>query len=90
MLAVILSGKFLSSLFFFIALFLYKVPENEEETDSNDTKEDSPPPPPKDLALSPNYKSSQSVHTAVTMLSDSVPTTPATPNGLNHANWSKL
>lgn len=90
MLAVILSGKFLSSLFFFIALFSYKMPKSDEETDSNGTKEESPPPPPKDLALSPNYKSSQSVHTAVTMLSDSAPTTPATPNGISHANWSKL
>lgn len=90
MMGIILCAKFLSTLFFFIALFLYKNPKNDGDQCLDDSKEDSPPPPPKALALSPNCKSNQSVHTAVTMLSDSLPTTPATPNGHTVTNWSHL
>ena len=103
MLALVLSGKFLSSIFFLLALVLYKVPKHELEdemscssnkvTDSD--KEDSPPPPTPltlDFSTSGTLKSNQSVHTALTMISaDSTPTTPASPNGHSHPqNWSHL
>ncbi|KAK3594365.1 hypothetical protein CHS0354_014072 [Potamilus streckersoni] len=78
MLAVSLVGKALSSLFFFLALILYKAPK----VDENENSKESSPPPPASLSLSPaeNAISNQSVYTAVTELSDG--NTPATtPNG---------
>ncbi|KAL4217712.1 Solute carrier organic anion transporter [Mactra antiquata] len=89
MMGIILSAKSLSTVFFFVALFLYKKPAGSNRQ-SDDTKEETPPPPPKALALSPNCKSNQSVHTAVTLLSDSLPTTPATPSNHTVTNWSHL
>lgn len=100
MLALVLSGKFLSSLFFLLALVLYKVPKDEDEEGSSnkmtDSDKEESPPPPTPLALnfsgSATLKSNNSVHTALTMLSaDSTPTTPATPNGQKSlGNWSHL
>lgn len=99
MLAIILSGKFLSGLFFFLALILYKVPKHEQEESSSnkmtDSDKEETPPPPTPLTLnfsqSGTLKSNQSVHTALTTLSDSTPTTPMTPNGQTHTrNWSHL
>lgn len=101
MLAVVLSGKFLSSLFFFLALFLYKVPKNEKDEENSgdkttETDKEETPPPPTPLVLnfsqSGTLRSNHSVNTALTMLSaDSTPTTPASPNGqMNTGNWSKL
>jgi len=104
-LAIIFSVKLLSTLFFLVALVAYKVPKSNSEnsTDSDASqnkntlqegqKEDSPPPPTPTalgVAFPGNRKSSQSVHTAVTMLSDSTPTTPASPNGHAHTDWSHL
>ena len=93
LLAVSLVGKFLSALFFFCALILYKMPQSEEEGALSEDDKDTTPPPSKPFSLSPlanNTKSNQSIHTAVTMLSDgSTPaSTPATPNG--EPNWSRL
>ena len=100
MLAVSLVGKFFSSLFFLLALLLYKVPKSDDcdtsdDINQNEEKEEKDsPPPPKSLGLAPssNCRSSQSVHTAVTLLSDSTPTTPATPNGRTDqvAEWTPL
>ncbi|KAH3747199.1 solute carrier organic anion transporter family member 4A1-like isoform X1 [Dreissena polymorpha] len=102
MLAIILSTKFLSTLFFFLAYILYKVPRSDTESDDSsdkgckisDTEKDDSPPPPTPTALSystsKNCKSNQSVHTAVTLLSDSSPTTPASPTERKVTDWSKL
>ena len=92
LLTVSLVGKFLSALFFFCALIFYKTPPSEEEGTSSDDDKDTTPPPSKPFTLSAltDSKSNQSIHTAVTMLSEgNTPvTTPATPNG--EPNWSRL
>ncbi|XP_052791203.1 solute carrier organic anion transporter family member 4A1-like [Mya arenaria] len=100
-LAIILCVKFLSTFFFFLALILYKVPKSEDENSnskfdknplSDGFKDESPPPPtPIGLKSITDRKrlSNPSIHTAVTMLSDSIPTTPASPNG-RHNDWSHL
>lgn len=88
LLAVVLVGKFLSAMFFFCALILYKTPPGDVEEELTDDDKESPSPLSKPLSLA--HKSNQSIHTAMTVLSDgSTPaTTPATPNG--EPNWSHL
>ena len=92
-LAVSIVGKFLSALFFFCALILYKTPSGEEEGALTvEDKDDSPSPlQSKSLNLSQlPCKSDQSIHTAVTMMSEgnTPATTPATPK--TEPSWSVL
>lgn len=92
-LAVSIVGKFLSALFFFCALLLYKTPSGEDEGALTEEEKDESPSPPQSKSLNLSHlpcKSDQSIHTAVTMMSDgSTPaTTPATPK--TEPSWSVL
>ena len=92
-LAVSIVGKFLSALFFFCALLLYKTPSGEDEGALTEEDKDESPSPPQSKSLNLSRlpcKSDQSIHTAVTMMSDgSTPaTTPATPK--TEPSWSVL